>query len=133
MQRFLTLLILTLALHAPQDVRASEGAEGGTGPFYYDLSPALVTNLASGGKYLRCDVQLMSEEGDSMPGIKLHAPAIRHELLMLMSEQDGAKLRTQQGREAFRKQALEAVRKVMHQETGRDAVDDLFFTAFFVQ
>jgi flagellar FliL protein len=133
MQRCLRLLTLILALQAPLVAHASEGGGGGTGPFYYDLSPALVTNLASGGKYLRCNVQLMTEEGDALAGIQLHAPAIRHELLMLMSEQDGAKLKTQQGREAFRKQALEAARKVLHQETGRDAVDDLFFTAFFVQ
>jgi len=134
MRNFLTLLTLLLALHGPLAAFAS-GAEDKDGPgyFYHSLSPALVTNLAAGGKYLRCDVQLMSEDAAALPDVQLHAPALRHELLMLLSEQDGTKLKTPDGREQLRKEALEAVRKVMREQTGKNTVDDLFFTAFFVQ
>ena len=135
MHNFLTLLALLLTLHGPLAAHASdaEGKGEAGGPFYHSLSPSLVSNLTTGGKYLRCDVQLMTENAAALPDIQLHAPALRHELLMLLSEQDGAKLKTPDGREELRKQALEAVRKVMREQTGRNAVDDLFFTAFFVQ
>lgn len=127
---FMLLSLLVGWSLAPQAADA-EGEHGG--PFYHDLGPALVTNLAAGGKYLRCDVQLMTENPAALPDIRLHAPAIRHELLMLLSEQDGSTLKTQDGKEQLRKKALEAVRKVMRKQSGKNAVDELFFTAFFVQ
>ena len=102
-------------------------------PSYYELKPSLVVNLPSGGKYVRCDVQLMTLEPDLLEGINTHAPAIRHELLMLFSEQDGSRLQTAEGKEDLRQQAIAAVRMVMREQTGEDAVDEVFFTAFFVQ
>ncbi|MCP4288490.1 MAG: flagellar basal body protein FliL, partial [Gammaproteobacteria bacterium] len=60
-------------------------------------------------------------------------PALRHELFLLISEQEGSKLKEPKGKESFRKIALEALRKVMLDQTGNEAIDDLYFTSFFVQ
>jgi flagellar FliL protein len=102
-------------------------------PNYHELSPSLIANLPTGARYVRCDVQLMTMDAGQLEDIQLHAPAIRHALLMLLSEQDGAKLNTPEGKEALRQEALRLTRATLQELTGRVGVEDLFFTAFFVQ
>jgi flagellar FliL protein len=122
------MLLLTLPL-----VAIAEDEGGASQPAYHELSPSLVANLPSGAKYIRCDVQLMTLDASQLPDIQLHAPAIRDRLLMLISEQDGAKLKTADGREQLRKDSLGATRELMRELTGKEMVDEIFFTAFFVQ
>ncbi len=100
---------------------------------YYQIKPSLVANLASGGRYIRCDIQLMTYDATFLGTLNQHGPAIRHALLMLLSEQDGAKLKTTEGKEALRKQALSEIGKLMQSLEKKSAVEELFFTTFFVQ
>ena len=128
MSRILVLLsaLILLSTSVPAE-------EGNTQPGYFELKPSLVANLASGGKYIRCDIQFMTMNPESLAAIEKHAPTLRHELLMLMSDQDGGQLQTADGKENLRQEAITLTRKVMQELTGKSAVDDLFFTAFFVQ
>ncbi|MCG7873223.1 MAG: flagellar basal body-associated FliL family protein [Candidatus Thiodiazotropha lotti] len=100
---------------------------------YYQIKPSLVANLAKGGKYIRCDIQLMTKDEAFLESLTLHGPAIRHALLMLLSEQDGKTLKSPDGKEALRKAALTEVKKILDDATGKDAVEALLFTTFFVQ
>ena len=100
---------------------------------YYEVKPSLVTNLTSGGKYIRTDIQLMTRDASFQEQLDLHGPAIRHTLLMLLSEQDGDTLRSAQGKEALRQQALAQINKLMLELTGKSGPEALFFTTFFVQ
>ncbi len=68
-----------------------------------------------------------------IPEIEIHEPALRHDLLLLFSDQEGKLLKDPKGKEKLRKLALEAIRKVMKELTGKEAVDDLFFTSYFAQ
>jgi flagellar FliL protein len=100
---------------------------------YYEIKPSLVANLASGGKYIRTDIQLMTQDEAYRENLKLHGPAIRHALLLLLSEQDGKTIKTQKGKEDLRKQALSSISQIMKGLSGQDELKDLFFTTFFVQ
>ena len=101
---------------------------------YFSLKPSLISNVQGNAHYARCDIQLMTKDEKNVELIRTHAPAIRHELLLLLGDQKGETLLTPAGREGFRKQALAAVKKVMEKQTGQKGlVDDLFFTSFFVQ
>ncbi len=130
MSRIITVIALFGLLCLDSSVFAEEGS---TQPVYHELSPSLITNLPSGAKYIRCDVQLMTLDPERLPDIQLHAPAIRHALLMLLSDQDGAKLQTAEGKTALLEQSLERAREVMQDQTGKGSIDDVFFTAYFVQ
>lgn len=130
--RLMPLLLLLMSPMAESSSAKKAGAEG-PGPHYFELKPSLVVNLAAGGKYLRCDIQLMTMDGPHLASIELHAPAIRHELLMLLSEQDGAKLLTAEGKEELRKKSLELTQKILKEQTARNLVDELYFTSFFIQ
>ena len=101
--------------------------------FYYELSPSIIVNLNKGGKYARCDVQLMTRGEEQLETLELHAPALRNELLFLIPEFDGAKLKRNKGKEKLRKKALKASKKLMKKLTGKPVVDGIYFTTFYVQ
>lgn len=100
---------------------------------YYQVKPALVANLASGGRYIRCDIQLMTHDQAFVEDMRLHDAAIRHTLLLLLSDQDGNKIKTPGGKEGLRKEALSQINRLLKELTGKAAVESLFFTTFFVQ
>jgi len=100
---------------------------------YYEVKPSLVANLASGGKYIRTDIQLMTKDPLFEAQLELHGPAIRHTLLMLLSEQDGKVIRTPEGKENLRQQALTQLSSLMQELSGKQGPDGLFFTTFLVQ
>lgn len=102
-------------------------------PSYFSLKPSIVVNLRSGGKFARVDIQIMTLDEEQLESIKLHAPAIRHALILLLSDQDGKKLKTPDGKETFRKAALTATQGVIEELTGVDSINELYFTSFFVQ
>jgi flagellar FliL protein len=100
---------------------------------YFALAPSIVSNLSGGPKYIRCDVQLMTRHASEIPKIELHAAAVRHAILMLLSGQDGKKLKTREGKEALRKAALDETKAQLEALTGNPIVDDLYFTAYYVK
>jgi flagellar protein FliL len=126
---FLLLFTLPLCLSAADE----EKKEAPAPIIYYQIKPSLVANLASGGKYIRCDIQLMTNDESLLADLRLHDPAIRHTLLLLLSDQDGNKIKTPEGKEALRREALNQVSAVIKKETGKESIKALFFTTFFVQ
>jgi len=100
---------------------------------YYELIPSVVANVQKGAKYMRADIQLMTREDGGVEAIEFHAAALRHELFLLISDQDGAQLKNSRGKEKFRKDALKSLQKVMQHLTGKEVVEELYFTSYFVQ
>ncbi len=100
---------------------------------YYALTPSIVSNLSGGPKYIRCDVQLMTRNAQTLPQIELHAAALRHAILMLIAGEDGNQLRSREGKEALRTKALESVQGQLKELTGETLVSDLFFTNYYVK
>jgi flagellar FliL protein len=100
---------------------------------YYQVTPSLVANLASGGKYIRCDVQLMTHDEAFLEELNLHGPAIRHSLLLLLSEQDGKDIKKPSGKEELRKKALSTLGELMQELSGKNELEALFFTTFLVR
>ncbi len=132
-QKISRLFLLVLLLTSPMGLLAGEDEAEKKQIEYFKLSPSLIVNVQGKAKYIRCDVQLMTRDSDALEAIKLHAPALRHELLLLLGDQQGAELKDPKGKEKLRKAALKAVQKVMEKMTGDEAVEDLFFTSYFVQ
>ena len=132
MRFFIPLLVALLALSLPLQA-ADKIEEGPVNISYFQIKPSLVANLASGGRYVRCDIQLMTEDAAYLDQLRLHDPAIRNTLLLLLSEQDGNKIKTPEGKEALRKEALKQINAQLKKLTGKAGVKALFFTTFFVQ
>lgn len=128
--RTLTGLLAYLCM-AVATLAAEEESAVETG--YYALKPSFVSNLTGGPKYIRCDIQLMTEQAAEIPVIQLHTPALRHDILMLIGGQDGNRLKTRDGKEELRQAALESVRTRLQELAGESIVKDLYFTAYYVK
>ena len=100
---------------------------------FFKLKPSLITNVQGAASYLRCDIQLMTKNEDKLEQIRLHEPALRHELLLLLGDQQGDQVKTNKGKEKLRKSALKAVNEVMGGMDCKTCIDNLYFTSFFVQ
>ena len=135
MRQQVVMLLLLVALASPT-IAASSGQPGGPPQqFYLKLDPALVVNIEDGEvvRFLQVDTQLQFAAQESQPLIEKHLPAIRHEMVMLLSGQPAAEIKTAEGKEKLRNSALEAVQKVMQENTGEPVVDALYFTTFVIQ
>lgn len=135
--RLLTLLLSIALVLAASLVRAAdEGEDGAQAPpsmSYFELAPSIVVNVKGKAKYIRCDVQLMTRNDAALSVISLHAPALRHELILLLSDQNGMDIRTSKGKEKMRKLALKSLKGAMKKMVGEELIDDLFFTTYLVQ
>ncbi len=131
--RFISLLLLVCSALYSGFIIAEDEAKEKKNIAYFSLKPSLIANVHGKARYARFDVQLMANDEESIPDLRLHAPAIRHELLLLMGDQKGEDLKSPKGKERFRQTALSAVGKVVKAQTGTNSVKDLFFTSFFVQ
>lgn len=135
--RFLTLLVSAVLVLFASILLAADGdgdeAKAPATIAYYELSPSIVVNVKGRAKYIRCDVQLMTRDEAKIPAISLHAPALRHELILLLSDQQGTEIRTSKGKEKLRATVLKSLKGVMKRLVGDETIDDLFFTTYLVQ
>ncbi len=112
---------------------ASEGG-GGNSP-YVELKPAFVVNVNDGDEvhHMQVDIQVKLASPDAAALIEEHQPAIRHALVLLLSGQEVKEVRTVQGKEKLRQEALEAVQKVLEENTGKPGIEALYFTGLIIQ
>ena len=127
------LLFALPAILLAEDEKSEEEQEVAAEIHYYQLKPSVVANLVSGGRYIRCDIQLMTRDAAQLEQLTLHDAAIRHTLLLLLSDQDGKQIKTPGGKESLRKEALKQINALLKDQTGKEGVESLFFTTFFVQ
>ncbi len=82
---------------------------------YVDLDPPFIVNLAddSGIKFIQVSVQVRVANGEAAKALTTHNPAIRDAMIMLISTKTTQQMNSRQGKEALRKEALEAIRKAL--------------------
>ena len=105
------------------------------GSIYIPLKPAFVVNYGGAGrlKYIKADISLRLQDSTAANSVRHHMPYIRNNLMMLFSAQSDESISSQDGKEALRKEALEAVREVIKKEDQTEGVVDLYFNAFLIQ
>ncbi len=127
----LLLLIFTLPLFAADEPEKPELTPG-----YISMGEAMVLNLATDSTrssfvQLKADVLVRDENSSDL--VKLHMPALRHQLILMMSEQDAAKMKSPVEREKLRKQITDKIRSVYKELVGKDDIDEVLFSSFLVQ
>lgn len=128
-------------VEATEEAAAAEegGAEAAqtekTGSIYIPLKPAFVVNYGGAGrlKYIKADISLRLQDSTAANSVRHHMPYIRNNLMMLFSAQTDESISSQDGKEALRQEALEAVREVIKKEDQTEGVVDLYFNAFLIQ
>ena len=116
--------------------RAQEESEEPVGEAsYFKLHPDFIVNLLSDGgpHFLLTSIQVMSRDESGLAETKHHLPAIRHQLLLLLSEQSYGEVTDIEIRRALQNKALTAVNEVLAAESSTASVEGLFFTDFVVE
>lgn len=122
------LLGLTQAQAADDEVASKSSA-------YVSLGEPMVLNL-SGGKrltFLQISADVLVSDADAESTIKIHVPAIRHSLIMLLSEQKAADIKSPTRREEIRQQATARVKGLMAELADSQDVSDVLFSSILVQ
>ncbi len=126
-------LLLALAPFGP--AAASAEGDGGGSSAYLPLQPAFVVNVNDGEEvhHMQVDIQVKLAGPEAAGLIEEHMPAIRHSLVLLLSGQEVKTVRTVQGKEKLRQEALEAVQKVLEENAGTKGIEALYFTGLIIQ
>jgi len=102
---------------------------------YISLGKPMVLNL-SGTKrltFLQISADVLISDADAEEAVKIHVPAIRHSLIMLLSEQKASDIKSPDKREAIRQQATVQVQSLMVALSGSTEVSDILFSSILVQ
>lgn len=114
------LKVLSPAPPAGEAVAAEEGhAESTLAPaIYYEMTPNFTINFNVNGRqrYLQAAITLLYRDPLLEELLKLHMPAIRNGLVMLLSAKNFEELQTNEGKEILREEALEIIRSQLQKE-----------------
>ena len=102
---------------------------------FLPLDPAFVVNFQDqdSTRYLQVGVTVMTHDPAVVQAMKESDPVIRNALVMLFSSQTYAGLSDIAGKKKLQAEALDAVRKIVADKTGKPNVDALYFTSFVMQ
>ncbi|MCP4392355.1 MAG: hypothetical protein GY802_28950, partial [Gammaproteobacteria bacterium] len=83
--------------------------------------------------FLQISADVLISDEDSESTIKTHIPAIRHSLIMLLSEQNAKDIKSPSKREEIRQQATARVKGLIADLSGSQDVSDVLFSSILVQ
>lgn len=84
-------------------------------------------------RYLQIKVTLKSTNAEAIESAEQNLPMIQDALLDLFSDQSYQEANSVEGRKALQQNTLETVKTILKEETGNDAIDDIYFTSFILQ
>jgi flagellar protein FliL len=113
---------------------AEESATAGEA-VYFSLDPPFIVNFTgkSRARFLQVSIEGLTRDIKVKEDITKHFPQVRNNLVLLLSGQTYEELNTPEGKTALRKQVLKEVQKVLEAETGKEGVEDVYFTSFVMQ
>lgn len=102
---------------------------------YLSLEPAFVVNVTDGNRVRHMQVQLQVKY--SQPEIEAyiiqHNPAIRHEMVMLLSGKSVDEIKTVSGKQKMMEDALAAIQQVLQENINNTGIEAVYFTDLVIQ
>ena len=119
---------------AGEDAEGDEVAASGEA-FYFSLDPPFIVNFTgkSRARFLQVSIEGLTRDASIKEEITKHFPQIRNNLVLLLSSKTYDELNTQEGKKALRKQVLGEIQSVLEAETGKEGIEDVYFTSFVMQ
>ena len=131
----LIIFALSMALGLSQAQAAEDEEAAPKTSAYVSLGDPMVLNL-SGGKqltFLQISADVLISDADAERTIKTHVPAIRHSLIMLLSDQKASDIKSPGKREEIRQQATARVKGLIAELSGSEDVNEVLFSSILVQ
>lgn len=102
---------------------------------YEELMPPFVVNFHADGRtrYMQASLALMARDPQQLAALKVHMPALRNQLVMLLSSQDFAELNAPLGLDMLKQQITASVQALAMSELGVPVVEQVLFINFVMQ
>jgi len=84
-------------------------------------------------KFLQVDISLQVANAEAAEAIKLHMPAVKNRLLLLLTSKSAAEISTVEGKQDLSNEIIAEVKKPFAPNAKPQEVLDVFFTSFVVQ
>ena len=103
--------------------------------YYYNLQPEFVVNFKGTAriKYLMIEMSVATHDEDVIPILQDHDPELRNAMLDLLSEQNAEELKTTEGKQALREQAVVLADEIVSRYYRSERVYDIFITRLVMQ
>jgi len=123
---------------ATADNRVSNSEARGES-YYLALEPPFIVNFVYKDtlRYLQMNLSVMSHEPKILEQVTHHMPAIRHRLIMLISNKTFNELNGEDSKEALREEMLLEIRNIIQAEQNKThnpgRVEAVYFTGYVMQ
>ena len=101
---------------------------------YYGFVPDVITNyIGTSSKkmgYVRVTVELMLQDMSNLAVVEHHDPLLRDAIVEILSKEPEDKIKSLTAREEIRKKCVEAVKKLLKEETVNEIIRDILFTKY---
>jgi flagellar FliL protein len=114
------------------NAHASGGGGGGEGASAYEHVEPLTVNLKGLQQYIQVVITLKLAKPEAGAKVKLHMPAIRNNMIYLLSEKSAEEISNMEGKQRLLVESKEAVNKAIGLEAA-DGVADVLFETFIIQ
>jgi len=104
-------------------------------PIYVPLHPAFVVNFENQEQvsFLQVNIQIMTYDASVEGALKVHMPAVRNELLLLLGGKQYHEINTREGKRALSQEAVELIKEVLGNVGEPNSIEALYFTSFVMQ
>ena len=136
MQKVIVIIAALIVICSTQAWSAAEEETVKINSAYVSLGKPMVLNLSSNKNrltFLQLQADALVKDENSVEIIKAHIPAIRHVLIVLLSEQNAIDMKSPDKREAIRSLATTQVKEIMVELAGNKDITDILFSSFLVQ
>ena len=102
---------------------------------YLEFTPPFIVNLPDRGRqrFLQAQITVRSSSRAAILKLEEHMPAVRHNLSNILSAQTVASIQSSGGIEQVRSEATAQLNKILLNELGSEAIEDVLFTSFVMQ
>ncbi|WP_297808293.1 flagellar basal body-associated FliL family protein [uncultured Methylophaga sp.] len=117
---------------------ATEQSSAKQAPIYYSIDDPFIVNFSEQSdeqvRYMQVKMKVMARSQAVIDSVKVHLPAIQHELLMLLYSQKYDDLQTSEGSQVLQQACLETINRILKSETSlEDELEAVYFTSFIMQ
>ena len=124
---------------AAETASSSSSIEARGESYYLALEPPFIVNFVYKDtlRYLQMTLSVMSHEPKILEQVTHHMPAIRHRLIMLISNKTFNELNGQDSKETLREEMLLEIRNIIQAEQNKThnpgRVEAVYFTGYVMQ
>ena len=103
--------------------------------YYVKFEPEFIVNFAGDqdASYMQVELELMTRDQYFVDEITKQMPAIRHQILLILSNQKFLELKTKEGKNKLRQDILNKVQEMIPGNPKVPAVEAVYFTMFVMQ